>query len=87
MAVSPRYKGLERDRLRDKINAVRCLNRIEKCLDLLETGWQQLGPEEVNAQRAIMDGSFRLLSKVLPDLKAVEHKGEITSHVVVKFNP
>lgn len=30
---------------------------------------------------------FRLLNKVLPDLKAIEHSGQVDGTVVVRFNP
>jgi hypothetical protein len=80
-----RYKSLSRDRIRESIDAGKCLARIENVLDLLHGGYLQLGPEETMALRAAMDGSFRLLGKVLPDLKAVEHSGNLQVDTAIKI--
>jgi len=56
---------------RDKIQASSLINRL---MDHIESEEPKLDASQVNAAKA-------LLNKVLPDLKAVEHSGELTHDV------
>jgi hypothetical protein len=80
-----RYKSFTRDQIREKINSAKCLNRIEKCVSILERDYLKLGPEEVSAVGLIINTQFRLLAKVLPDLKAVEHSGNLQVDTAIKI--
>jgi hypothetical protein len=83
--VKARYKALERDRLREYINGQKCLKNIDNCLLILTRDYLKLGPEESMAIKAAMDGNFKLLNKVLPDLKAVEHSGQLAVDTAIKI--
>lgn len=69
----PRSKGYKHtERTRDKIKATALVNRLQK----IAMGEVDAEPTQVNAAKA-------LLNKVLPDLKAVEHSGDIDHTVTV----
>jgi hypothetical protein len=42
--------------------------------------------DTIPALRLRMDIAFGLLRKVLPDLKAVEHTGDVNSHITIEWN-
>lgn len=70
-----------REEVREKIQAAYHLNQIIEILDDVT-----LTAEDVPVARLKIDGHFKLLGKVLPDLKAteVEVSGEIThEHAVI----
>lgn len=78
-----RYKALARDVLREQIQGDKCLKSINESLLILQRDYLKLGPEESQALKAALDGNFKLLNKVLPDLKAVEHTGDMSvSHTI-----
>jgi len=58
---------MAKEALRVKIDGERQINRIT---ELLGADWEQ---SKVPEYRAKMDGHFKLLGKVLPDLRAVEY--------------
>lgn len=72
---------------RDRIKAGWHLNNIQELIEKLHKEYSLLGPEEVGALKASMQGSFQLLNKVLPDLKqtdaTVTHQGKVE----FKWNP
>ena len=75
--------------LRRAVDGMRLLSRIERVTILLESGYERLYDPDtgrlgdalpltaarVSALGKVLDAQFRLLNKVLPDLKAVELSG------------
>lgn len=59
------------ERTRDKIRASMLINRLEKCVE----GKVELSGPQVTA-------ALGLIKKVLPDLQAVAHEGDVTQTVV-----
>jgi 6-pyruvoyl-tetrahydropterin synthase len=76
-----------RDVARENIQIGVCLAIIDKVDKKLMAEHEQMDLATVPALKLLCDNQWRKLAKVLPDLKQVEHKGEVTSHVIVKFNP
>ena len=71
--TAPRSKRLAmaREALRNKLEGERRIENLEAILEEMKDpacDWQRL--------KARADIEYKLLSKVLPDLKAVEHTGE-----------
>ena len=77
-----------REALRERVDGERILSRIEHCTQVLLSGWEPvtdpatkqvtwvpLSKDRTAALGKVMDIQLRLLSKVLPDLKAVEIAG------------
>lgn len=64
-----------REEVREKIQAAYHLNQITEILEDVT-----LTAEDVPVARLKLDGHFKLLGKVLPDLKAteIEHSGSIS---------
>ena len=58
--------------LREHINAKKSITRIKNLAADFQEQWDTLTREQIAAKRAEVDVHFRLLNKVLPDLKAVE---------------
>lgn len=67
-----RIKQVQQEEIRKRINAVRCLNTLERVAGEAETA----DSAQMPGLKLVADIQFRLLNKVLPDLKAVEHSGE-----------
>lgn len=72
------HRALNRDKWRDNISAAKRLSTLEKIQDELAANWRILTGEQVAALRLLTDIQFRMLAKVLPDLKAVELRAEVT---------
>lgn len=83
IAMEPRTKV--RAELRKMLDGERMLNRIEQCVTYLmqgsepvtnaatrEVAYVPLTRERLGALKIVLDTQLRLLSKVLPDLKAIE---------------
>jgi len=70
--VSTRTKKM-RSEVRDKISASHHLRKINEYLDD-----ESLSIERLPIAKLKMDGHFRLLAKVLPDLKNLEVSGGLT---------
>lgn len=77
-----------REALRQRVDGERILSRVEHCTQVLLSGWEPvtdpatqqvtwvpLSKDRTAALGKVMDIQLRLLSKVLPDLKAVELSG------------
>ena len=71
-------KGSAKQRITDKIKASHITNRLQE--------FALTHPDDPDYIKAQMSGpqvtaAFRLLAKVVPDLKQIEHKGEIHTRV------
>jgi hypothetical protein len=74
--MAARLKPFHADEVRAKIQTSQLVNRLQSHA----FGKIDLEPERVQSIRI-------LLNKTLPDLKAIEHSGQIDGTVVVRFNP
>jgi carbon monoxide dehydrogenase subunit G len=70
-----RIKEAHQAALRDSINAKRCMTALQKVSDEVDEN-PDMSTNRVGALRLKADIQFKLLNKVLPDLKAIEHSGE-----------
>jgi hypothetical protein len=81
-------KGVPRLQVvRDRIKVSQCLNRLDWIESQCIERYQQMDLGEVPALKLAADIVRYKLNKVLPDLKAVEHSGQVTTDVVLRFNP
>lgn len=60
---------------KDRISATVQIKLITGTIERLERECLLLGPEESGCLKAAMDGRFKLLAKVQPDIKAIEISG------------
>jgi hypothetical protein len=81
MTHAQRRRSEARDAVREKLQAIQYLRRLEEIADQAE----QVDASKVPALRLKADIYTRLLAKCLPDLKAVEHSGEIRERRVAEM--
>lgn len=72
---SRRNKELRQAEIREKIKAGTCLGKLASVANEAENS-EDITSNRLAALRLVADIQFKLLNKVLPDLKAVEHTGE-----------
>lgn len=72
---SRKNKELRQAELREKIQAGKCLGKLASVSQEAESA-EEISTGRLGALRLVADIQFRLLNKVLPDLKAVEHTGD-----------
>lgn len=76
--MAARHKTRIDEKTREKIKASQILNRLNKHILNEDTEKEVMSASQVNA-------ALGVLKKILPDLKAVEHSGEISiPQVIVK---
>lgn len=75
-------KEARQDGLREHIRAKHCVTRIMNLAKDFEEQYAELTREQIAAKRAEADLHFRLLNKVLPDLKAMEVDNKSEGNVV-----
>jgi len=72
-----------RDVARENIRIGICLSKLDWIEKQVETRLSTLDLGEVPALKLLADIQFRKLAKVLPDLKSVDHQGDINvSHTI-----
>lgn len=72
-----------RDVARENIRIGICLSKLDWIEKQVETRLSTLDLGEVPALKLLADIQFRKLAKVLPDLKAIDHQGDLTvSHTI-----
>lgn len=76
-----------RQNWRESIQIAKILARLEKVDQKIIEDHPRMDSAEVAALRLLCENQHRLLAKVLPDLRAIEHKGELATSVTVRFNP
>ena len=76
MARPDKNKQRRREALREELKAREYLRQLDQVNDQLTENWQVLSSEQVSALRLKTDLNFKRLSKVLPDLKAIELTGD-----------
>ena len=70
-------KEMGRERARARLDAVGLIKRVERIVERLETTRETISREALVADKVQLDAIFRMMNKVLPDLKAIEHSGQI----------
>ena len=78
------------DQLRERLRPFDALDLINEVQQIVQDEWQNLGKNQIDALKLQCDIQFRKLSKVLPDLKAMDHNmGETASKVnfVINMDP
>jgi hypothetical protein len=70
MSAAQKNKHMRRESLREELKSREYLRQVHKILE--ELGERGMHPNEVQRLKARMQGYFNLLSKTLPDVKAVE---------------
>lgn len=68
--------------MRDRLMAYPLLAKVFERIEKLDDGVGSLDANSVAAIKAANDASLKLLAKVLPDLKAVEHSGAIEAAIM-----
>jgi hypothetical protein len=58
--------------IRAKINAHECLDTLKEISATFTNQWQVLGKNQIDSLKANADIQFKLLAKVLPDMKSME---------------
>lgn len=69
MAVN---KALEQELLRAKLRPADYLARLTEIDEILATHWQTIQKNQIDALKAAAEINHKMLSKSLPDLKAIE---------------
>ena len=70
------------DQLRERLRPFDSLDLINEVQEIVKQEWETLGKNQIDALKLQFDIQFRKLSKVLPDLKAMDHNmGETASKV------
>ena len=77
-----RRMATNRELIRTRLRAFEYVRRVREIADKVETA----EPSQVPALRLKADIYLKLLAKVLPDLKSVEHTGEITRRNVTELS-
>ena len=67
-------KKEQQEAIRQKIQAQQCLNQIERAEAMLLD--ENRDSNSIQAAKALADIQFKKLTKVLPDLKSIEHTGD-----------
>lgn len=75
-----------REAWRESIDIAKCLAAIEKVDSKILGDHQQMDSSEVAALRLLCDNKHRLLAKVLPDLKSVDHTGQLAVEHTIKVS-
>lgn len=63
---------LQEKMIRAKINPYECLDNLKDISDTFTQQWQELRKNQIDALKENANIQFRLLAKVLPDMKSVE---------------
>ena len=69
-------KGLKeqgQNAMRERIKGQQHLNHIVKNIKKLENLKEELNATEVNRLKVATDNHFKILAKILPDVKTIEH--------------
>jgi hypothetical protein len=74
-----------REMWRDSIDIAKCLAALQKVDEKILADHQQMDSSEVAALRLLCDNKHRLLAKVLPDLKSVEHSGQLAMDHTIRI--
>ena len=75
-----RRREQSKEALREQLRAAEYLRQLHELMG------KEIAPEEVPAVRLKADIALRLLGKCLPDLKAVEHSGDLdVNHFVSRL--
>jgi hypothetical protein len=70
------------EQLRERMRPFDALDIINEVQDIVRDQWEVLGKNQIDALKLQVDIQCRKLSKVLPDLKAMDHSvGESASKV------
>ena len=70
------------DQLRERLRPFDSLDLINEVQEIVKQEWETLGKNQIDALKLQCDIQFRKLSKVLPDLKAMDHNmGDTASNV------
>ena len=70
------------DQLRDRLRPFDAVDTINEIQTIIRDEWRTMGKNQVDALKLQSDIQFRKLSKILPDLKAMDHSvGETASKV------
>lgn len=78
-------KRIREEALREQLRAKGLVQQILVIADKLENLSTVLEPNDVARLKASADIKKALVNKYLPDLKAIEHTGEITHHDASKL--
>lgn len=63
--------------MRDYLDGAAYIRNLNKIHDRVKAKWHVMSNEQIAASKLQADINFRLLSKVMPDLKMVEIQGEM----------
>ncbi len=75
------------EQLRERMRPFDALDIINEVQDIVRDQWEVLGKNQIDALKLQVDIQFRKLTKVLPDLKAMDHSvGESASKVNFVIN-
>lgn len=70
------------DQLRDRLRPFDAVDTINEIQIIIKDEWRMLGKNQIDALKLQSDIQFRKLSKLLPDLKAMDHSvGDTASKV------
>ena len=75
-AATTRRQNRQED-LRDYLDGAAYIRNLNKIHDRVKAKWHTMDSDQIAASRLQADINFKLLSKVMPDLKMVEIQGEM----------
>ena len=77
MGYADKRRAEKKDALREFITAKQYLNAIDRDLE------RDILPDELQTVKFKTETRLKLLNKILPDLKAVEHSGGIDGEIII----
>jgi hypothetical protein len=72
---------------RQRLQAAKALTNLAWVEEQIRNRLQQLDLGEIPALKLYADIQWKKIDKCLPDLKQVEHTGQVATEVTVRFNP
>lgn len=70
-------RAIRQDALREQLASQKHIEHVSEMIRKLKDFRTPLEPSQIQRLTAAINGSMRLVDKYLPDLKSVEHTGEV----------